>query len=208
MPSALIIDDHVVVRHGLKQMLREEFRGIAFGDAGNAVEARLALAKRPWDLVVLDIGMPGQDGFEVLREIRRNHPQMKVLVLSVHLERQYAAQSLELGAAGYVSKDASRSELLKAFRTVLAGKRYLSRSISGELTPKASDSGDPPHKALSAREVVVMRALAMGKRSGEIAAQLNLDIRTVSTYKRRILNKLQLNSIADLVRYFIDHDLS
>ena len=122
MPSALIIDDHVVVRHGLKQMLREEFRGIAFGDAGNAVEARLALAKRPWDLVVLDIGMPGQDGFEVLREIRRNHPQMKVLVLSVHLERQYAAQSLELGAAGYVSKDASRSELLKAFRTVLAGK--------------------------------------------------------------------------------------
>ena len=208
MPSALIIDDHVVVRHGLKQMLREEFRGITFGDAANAVEARLALAKRPWDLVVLDIGMPGQDGFEVLREIRRDHPQMRVLVLSVHLERQYAAQALELGATGYVSKDASRSELLKAFRAVFAGKRYLSRSISGEPIPKAASSEDSPHKALSAREVVVMRALAMGKRSGEIAAQLNLNIKTVSTYKRRILNKLQLNSTADLVRYFIDHNLS
>jgi DNA-binding NarL/FixJ family response regulator len=204
MTSVLIVDDHLLVRQGLKLMLSQEFRDLVFGEAKNNDEAALRLAKRSWDLVILDIALPGKDGFHVLQEIRRRHPSMRVLVLSMHADPQYAVRAQQLGASGYVSKNAGRAELLRAFKAVLAGKEYF------EALPSAGTSAETVsgHAALSARENSVMLAFAAGKRPGEIAADLNLSAKTISTYKRRVLDKLELHSTAELVRYVIDHGLS
>ena len=204
MPSVLIVDDHLLVRQGLKLMLSQEYRDLVFGEAKNGDEAAIRLAKRSWDLVILDIALPGKDGFHVLQEIRRHQPSMRVLVLSMHADPQYAVRAQQLGASGYVSKNAGRPELLRAFKSVLAGKEYF------EALPSARTSAEtlPGHAALSARENSVMLAFAAGKSTREIAAELNLSVKTISTYKRRILDKLGLHSTADLVRYVIDHRLS
>ena len=204
MPSVLVVDDHLLIRHGLKQMLSQEYRGLVFGEARNSDEATVRLAKRPWDLVILDIAIPGKDGFYVLQEIRHRHPSTRVLVLSMHADPQYAVRAQQLGASGYVSKNAGRPELLRAFKSVLAGKEYF------EALPSARTSAEtvPGHAGLSTREHAVMLALAAGKSPGEIAAELNLSVKTISTYKCRILDKLALHSTADLVRYVIDHRLS
>lgn len=210
MISILIVDDHEVVRRGLKQSLSEEVRDIVLGEARSAQEALLAVARRGWDLAIVDIGMPDRDGFEILQEMRRQRPEIKVLVLSLHSDPQYAARAMQLGANGYIAKDAALWELLKGVRNVLAGKKYLSRAISEKLAsslPDVRPDGQPLHASLSAREREVLLALADGKGIGEIAAELSLNTHTVSTYKRRTLNKLQLNSVADLVRYAIDHGL-
>src|ERR1022692_4411054 len=124
MPSVLIVDDHLLIRQGLKQMLSQEYRDLVVGEAGSSDEAAARLAKRPWDIVTLDIAIPGKDGFYVLQEVRRRHPSTRVLVLSVHADPQYAVRARQLGASGYVSKNAGRAELLKAFTSVLAGKEY------------------------------------------------------------------------------------
>jgi two-component system, NarL family, invasion response regulator UvrY len=204
MPSVLIIDDHLLLRQGLKQMLNQEYRGLVFGDAKSSDEARTHLARQPWDLVVLDITIPGDDGFIVLREIRQRHPATPVLVLSMHSDPQYAVRAHAMGASGYICKSAGRADLLKAFSSVLAGRKHF-----GEL-PLASPANEasPPHTVLSARERRVILALAAGKRTGEIANELKLSSKTVSTYKRRVLNKLHLRSTADMVRYVIDNRLS
>jgi two-component system, NarL family, invasion response regulator UvrY len=210
MVSILIVDDHALVRRGLRQALTEEFRGATFGQAKSAEEALRAVARRHWDLVCLDIGMPDRDGFEILQEVRRQRPDSKVLVLSVHSERRYAARAIQLGATGYVSKGASLPELHRAVRKVLAGEQYLCAAVSRKHDGSASDhetEGDNPPKPLSARERQILVAVAAGKSMSGIAAELDLDIRTVSTYKRRLLDKLHLGSTASLVRYAIDHGL-
>jgi DNA-binding NarL/FixJ family response regulator len=211
MTSILIVDDHPVVRRGLRQTLREEFRDTVFGEAGDAKKALLAVTKQPWDIVILDITMPDRDGFEVLDEIRRQRPEIKVLVLGAHSEPRYAARARQLGACGYISMDASLSELVKAVWKALAGKEYCSRASSDQVTSRPTSlqrAGKPLHATLSDREHEVLLAVAAGKGVGEIAAELSLSVKTVSTYKRRVLNKLQLNSTADLVRYFVTHKLS
>jgi len=210
MMSILIVDDHEVVRRGLKQTFSDEWREIVFGEARSAREALLALAKRPWDLVIVDVGMPDRDGFEILQEMRRQRPEIKVLMLSVHSDHRYADRAMQLGARGYIAKDAALSEFVRGVRHVLAGKKYLSRAISKKLAaspPSVQPDGQALHLALSARERETLLALAAGKGVGQIAAELQLNIKTVSTYKRRVLNKLQVNSTAELVRYVIDHGL-
>lgn len=185
-------------------MLGQEYRGSLFGEAKNTHEALFQLARHPWDLVVLDITIPGGDGFNVLRETRVRHPSTRVLVLSMHADSQYAARAHRMGAAGYVCKSAGRADLLLAFSNVLAGKKHFGEFVSVE----KADGIPARHSALSAREHRVMLALAAGKRAGEIAAELNLSVKTISTYKRRVQDKLHLRSTADLVRYVIDHRLS
>jgi two-component system invasion response regulator UvrY len=202
--KVLIVDDHLLVRNGLKHVLSEEYRGVVFGEARTADEALAQLAKPPWDLVVLDISMPGQDGFYVLQETLLRLPGTRVLMLSIHADPPYAARALQMGASGYVCKDAGRSDLLKAVKNVLAGKKHFDESL-----PSNSDAlTTTGHARLSAREYKVLLAFAAGKRTGEIAAELNLNIKTISTYKRRLLDKLHLKSTADLVHYVIDHRLS
>ena len=211
MVSVLIIDDHPVVRRGLRQTLREEIRDAVFADARNAKEALLAVVKQPWDIVILDIAMPDRDGFEILQDVRRQRPDIKVLILSVHADHRFANRAVQLGACGYISKDASLSQLLKAVRQVLAGEKYLSRVKSGKQfagPPAILGVGDPLHVALSPREHEIMLAVAAGKGIGEIAAILRLSAKTVSTYKRRVLNKLHVDSTAALTRYVIDHNLT
>jgi DNA-binding NarL/FixJ family response regulator len=203
--SILIVDDHLLLRQGLKQVLSHEFRDLAFGEAKTAEEALARIDAQPWRLVILDIGLPGQDGFFVLREIRARCPETAVLMLSMHADSLYAARSLQLGAAGYVSKSSGRSTLLNAVRNVLQGNRHFGESIRRGVDNPRSIA---PHTNLSAQESKVLLALAAGRRSGQIAAELNLSAKTVNTYKRRVLNKLGLTSTAGLVHYVIDHKLA
>ncbi|HUP04316.1 MAG TPA: response regulator transcription factor [Bryobacteraceae bacterium] len=206
MPSALIVDDHMVVRRGLRHTLAGELRGMVFGEARNGDEALRAVAQRAWDIVILDIGVPGRDGFTILQEVLRHRPDGKVLMLSVHAEAAYAARAMRLGARGYISKSASLAQLVKAVRTVLGGEKYFSK-LAAAVSRRNGDGG-AADKPLSVRERQVLLAMGAGKSVGEIAGELGLNIRTVSTYKRRTLNKLQLDSTASLIRYIIDHDLS
>ena len=203
--SILIVDDHLLVRQGLKQLLSHEFRDIAFGEVRTAEEALAQIKARPWRLVILDIGLPDQDGFFVLREIRAHRPETVTLVLSMNPDSLYALRSLQLGAAGYVSKSSGRSDLLKAIRTVLDGKQYFSEAIRKGVEDPRSVS---PHTDLSAQECKVMLAIAAGKRTSEIAAEFGVSDKTISTYKRRTLNKLGLKTTSDLVRYVIENNLS
>lgn len=200
----LIVDDHLLIRNGLKQVFTEEYRSVVFGEARTADEALAQVTKQPWDLVVLDIGLPGKDGFYVLREILRRRPRTRVLMLSIQADSLYAARARQVGASGYVCKDAGRSDLVKAFRNVIAGKAHFNAS----LPPNWAAPATTGHEGLSEREYKVLLAFAAGKRTGEIAAELSLSSKTVSTYKRRILDKLNLKSTADLVHYVIDHRLS
>jgi DNA-binding NarL/FixJ family response regulator len=185
-------------------VLSEEHRGLVIGEAKSAKEAETWLAKRDWDLVILALALPGQDGFHVLEEIRRRFVSTRVLVLTMHTDLHYVLRARGMGASGYVCKDASRGELLRAIKSVLAGKEYF-RNLP-PLEPVAAPGSKKA--ALSAREREVMLAFAAGKRIAEIAAELNLSAKTVSTYKRRILNKTGLHSTADLVRYVMDQHLS
>jgi two-component system, NarL family, invasion response regulator UvrY len=200
--SILIVDEHLLVRLGLKQVLRHEYGDIVYGEAGTAKEALAQIKARPWRLVILGVSLPDNDGFFVLREICAHRPETAVLMLSMHADSQHAARSLQLGAAGYISKISAKSDLLKAVGSVLAGKKHFSESSRHGVDPSAL------HENLSDQEWKVLLALAAGTPIGGIAAELTLSVKTVSTYKRRALNKLGLKTTADLVRYVIDHKLS
>jgi DNA-binding NarL/FixJ family response regulator len=202
MPSVLIVDDHLLIRSGLRQLLSQEYRGLVIREAATAEEAETWLAKRHWDLVILAVALPDKDGFYVLQEIRRCKASTRALLLSMDTEPENVIRARQMGASGYVAKNAARADLLKAIQTVLAGREYFQGfTFTG---PEA----EPRHDELSTRERGILLALAAGKRTGEIAAELNLSVTAVSTYKRRVLNKLGLHSTADLVRYAIDHRLS
>lgn len=203
MPSVLIIDDDLLVRQGLKHLLSQEYRGLVFGEARSIEQAAARLASRTWDVVVIEVSSRGLDGFQMLQEIRLSHPATRVLMLGPHSDPGYAQQARQLQASGYAGKDSTRTDLLKVFQGVLEGKEHFVDSPHG-------GRGAWPiavHLGLSAREHDILLACVAGKRVGEIAAELNLSIKTVSTYKRRVLDKLQLDSVADLVRYAIDYKL-
>jgi len=204
--SILIVDDHLLIRLGLKLVLGQEFRDVVFGEAETAEDALARIKEQPWHLVILDVGLPDvNDGFSVLRELCALRPQATVLVLGMHPDSQDAARCLQLGAAGYISKSSGRSDLLKAVGNVLDGKRHFSESVRRGARSQRSAA---LHADLSAQEYKVLLALAAGTRTGEVAAELNVSAKTVSTYKRRILNKLGIKSTAGLVRYVIEHKLS
>jgi two-component system, NarL family, invasion response regulator UvrY len=202
--SILIVDDHLLIRLGLRQVLSEEYRDVVFGEAGTAEQALARIKAKPWRLVILDVSLPDNDGFFVLQEICARLPETAVLIMGMHPNSPCAARSVQLGASGYISKSAGRSELLKAVRTVLDGKPYFSESARQGVGNSISAG---LHANLSVQEYKVFLAFVAGRRTGEIAAEWNLSGKTVSTYKRRILNKLRLKSTADLVRYAIDHKL-
>lgn len=209
MMRVLIVDDHAVLRRGLKALLAEEFADAQFGEASNAEEARAQLVKQPWDLALLDVSLPGKNGLEVLKEFKTLRPKVRVLVLSVHPEDQFAVRALKAGAAGYLTKESAPEVLVKAVRKVLAGGRYVSPTLAEKfaMNIRRDDSGSLPHEALSDREYEIMCRIATGMTVTEIAALLSLSVKTISTYRTRILQKLAVRNSAEIVRYAVRNDL-
>jgi two-component system invasion response regulator UvrY len=204
----LLCDDHAVVRHGLRQILADDFKKSTFGEARNAQEALDLVWKEHWDVVVLDITMPGRSGLEVLREIKKSKPRTPVLVLSMHPENQFAVRVLKRGANGYMTKESAPAELVGAIRKVLAGGRYVSASLAEKLaTYLSTDNQKPPQELLSDREFQVLRLIASGKIVSEIAKELSLSVKTISTYRTRILEKMGLRNNAELMHYAMQHQL-
>jgi DNA-binding NarL/FixJ family response regulator len=205
----LLTDDHAVVRHGLKQILADEFKKATFGEARNAQEALDKIWNEDWDVVVLDITMPGRSGLEVLREIKKSKPKLPVLVLSMHPEGQFAVRVLKRGASGYMTKESAPDELVGAIKKVLAGGRYVSNSLAEKLASYLSggDAQKPPQEKLSDREFQVLRLIASGKIVSEIAKELSLSVKTISTYRSRILEKMGMKNNAELMHYAMQHQL-
>jgi DNA-binding NarL/FixJ family response regulator len=204
----LIADDHAVVRHGLKQILADDFPKAEYGEARNGQDALNRVWKERWDVVILDITMPGRGGLEILKEIKKARPKLPVLVLSMHPEDQFAVRVLKAGASGYMTKESAPEELVGAIRKVLAGGRHISASLAeimaAYLTVKTEK---PPHELLSNREFQVLRQIASGRTVSEIARELSLSVRTVSTYRTRILEKMGLKTNAELTHYAFQNQL-
>jgi DNA-binding NarL/FixJ family response regulator len=208
MTRILIADDHELVRRGLRQTLTETFRELAVGEAADGGQALLAIEKEPWDLVLLDVNMPGRSGIEVLQDLKRLQPQLPVVVVSAYPEKDYAVRAFKLGAAGYVSKQGASSELIAAVRKALAGGRYITPSLGEALAATvAGEAPAAPHETLSDRELQVLRQVALGKPLKEIASELSLSEKTVGTYRMRIGRKLGLATNVEIARYAARHKL-
>jgi len=208
MLRALIADDHAIVRRGLKEILAEEFDVAGFGEASTASQVLELIHKQNWDILVLDITMPGRSGLEVLKEVKHEHPQLPVLVLSIHPEDQFAIRTLKAGAAGYMTKENAPDELIKAIRKVLIGGKYVSPSLAEKLAAElATDGEKPPHEILSDREYQVMQMIASGKTVRVIAHELSLSVKTISTYRARILEKMKMKNNAELIHYVLSNHL-
>jgi two-component system, NarL family, invasion response regulator UvrY len=205
----LIADDHAIVRHGLRQILAGALPGLITGEAANAVETVSAVREQDWDLVILDMGLPGRNGLETLGDIRKLRPLLPVLFLSIHPEEQYATRVLKAGGNGYLTKDSAPNQLVEAVRKVIKGGRYVSSSLAEALAHRLSvDAKNSLSDSLSNRELEVLRMLGAGKTVTQIAADLGLSAKTVSTYRSRIMLKLGRDSTAGLIRYALEHRLT
>ena len=204
----LIGDDHAVLRDGLKRILANEFTGASFGEAANTTEALAQLWEKPWELVLLDVSMRGRSGLDVLREIRASLSKVPVLVLSAHPEEQYALRALKAGAAGYLTKECLSEELCRAVRKIYSGGRYITSTLAERLAAEVQSSDRPAHESLSNREYQVMLLIAAGKVPKEVGAELSLSVKTVGTYRARILEKLKLRNNAEIMRYVLEWGLS
>lgn len=208
MIRVLIVDDHAIVRRGLRALLSDEFRGAAFGEASDARQALEQLRKKEWDVALLDITLPGKSGLDLLKELKAEWPRLPVLVLSVHAEDQFAVRVLKAGAGGYMTKDSAPEELAKAIRKILAGGRYVSPALAEKLALGVKkDLTRTPHETLSDREYEVMSRIASGKTVTEIAEELSLSAKTISTYRARVLEKLGVKNSAEIVQYAIRNGL-
>jgi two-component system, NarL family, invasion response regulator UvrY len=204
----LLIDDHAVVRQGLKLILADHFPRAVFGEARNAHEALTRIWKEKWDVVVLDITMPGRSGLEVLKEIKRARKELPVLILSMHPEDQFAVRILRAGAAGYLTKESAGEELVGAIRKVLAGGRYISQPLAERMASYLDvNLQKAPHEELSDREFQILRLIALGKSVGRIAKDLSLSVSTVSTYRARILRKMAMENNAEVTHYAVHQGL-
>jgi len=203
----LIVDDHTIFREGLKRILSEEFSGVVFGEACNATEALEQVWKRKWDIVLLDITMQGRSGIDVLKEIRNSAPDLPVLILSGHPEEQYAVRVIRAGAGGYLTKESASRELCNAIKRLLSGARYISANVAEQLAAEIQAPHKDPHEALSNREYQVMLLIAAGKAPKEIASELSLSAKTISTYRSRVLEKLHLKNNAEIMLYVVERKI-
>lgn len=204
----LLADDHAIVRSGLRRLLEQEFGDVAIGEASDCPELLEKVKSSPWDVLVLDISLAGQNSLNVLPMLKSERPSLQVIVLSVHGERQFVVRALTAGASAYLTKERAADELFRAIRTVLSGHRYIGESLAEHLADHlAMDRKGEPHEALSARELEVFLLLASAKSVSEIGENLHLSVKTVSTYRTRILEKMSLGSNAELIQYAIRHGL-
>jgi two-component system invasion response regulator UvrY len=196
------------VRQGLKLILADHFKNAVFGEASNATEALDLVWKQKWDVVVLDVTMPGRSGLEVLKEIKRHKRKLPVLVLSMHPEDQFAVRILKAGASGYLTKESAGEELAGAIKKVISGGRYISPSLAERMASYLDiDLQKQPHERLSDREFLTLRMIASGKQVSQIAKDLSLSVATVSTYRARVLEKMDMKNNAELTRYAIEKNL-
>ena len=204
----LIADDHAVVRQGLKQILAAEFKQAVCGEASTGQQALELAWRENWEVLVLDITMPGQNGLDVLKAIKKTRPRLPVLMLSMHPEDQFAVRMLKIGAAGYMTKESAPAELVGAVKKVISGGRYVSPALAEKMAAYlAIDVQTAPHERLSDREFVVLRLIASGKTVSAIAQELSLSVKTVSTYRTRILEKTGMLNSAELTHYAIQNQL-
>jgi len=204
----LIIDDHALVRRGMVALLKDHFKEVEVGEAGDSKAGLAAVNGSAWDLVLVDITMPGRNGLGLLQDIKRAHPALPVLIISAHSEKDYALRALRLGAAGYISKQSATELLVAAVQRVLSGRRYISPALAEQLAGAvAGESWGASHESLSNRELQVLRMIASGKSIKEIAGDLALSAKTVATYRSRIAEKMGLSSNVELTRYAMQHHL-
>jgi DNA-binding NarL/FixJ family response regulator len=204
----LVADDHAIVRKGLKQILLDEYPFGEIEECSNTEELLNKAIGGNWDVIISDISMPGRSGLEALHQIHEAHPRMPVLILSMHPEEQYAIRALKAGASGYCSKDLAHDELVNAVRRVLTGKKYITPTLAETLATRLEQETQlEPHKCLSDREFEVFRMIAAGKSISEIADNLKLSATTISTYRARILSKMNFKTNSDLTRYALENKL-
>ncbi|HXO26648.1 MAG TPA: response regulator transcription factor [Thermoanaerobaculia bacterium] len=202
MIRVLIADDHSIFRIGLKRTLESAPDMVVAGEAATGEETLVKARQSNPNVVLLDVSMPGRGGVETAQELKRVNPRVRVLMLTMHPEDQYAVLCLKLGADGYITKDVPPEVLLEAVRKVASGRKYVSSNLAERLATDLSGSGDrPAHELLSSREFEVMRKIAAGRTTGEIAAELHLSVKTVSTYRSRVLQKMNLKTNADIMHY-------
>ena len=211
MTRILLVDDHPVVRHGIKQVLTGAFHPALVGEASSAEEGASELKSSPWDVIVLDLALPGMSGLDWLRELRRERPSVPVLILSMYQPDQFARRAINAGASGYLTKDSHPNELIKAVGEVIAGRRYLNpeviEEIVADLDADGGDRGARPHESLSDREYQVMRMIASGLTVSQIAQKLSLSVKTISTFRARVLKKMEMKTTAELMYYAIQQGL-
>lgn len=204
----VIADDHAIVREGLRSLLEEQPDLEVAAEAATVPDVLDLVRAGRGDLLVLDLGMPGGEGLETVRRIRGAAPDLPIVILSIHPEDQIAARLLRAGASGYVHKEAASESLVAAIRRALEGKRYVSPDLASKLAADlGGDAAERPHETLSDREFQVLRLLAAGKSVGGIAEELSLSSKTVSTYKARLLDKMEMDTAAELIRYALENDL-
>lgn len=208
MLQLLLVDDHVILRQGLKQILSDELDDVTFGEADNAADALALLRSQRWDVLILDINLPGRNGFEVLAGVQRDYPTLPVLVLSSTPEDQLGLRALRAGASGYLNKQTAPEQLVVAVRQLLAGERYVSKALAQRLFSELGHSTERPrHEALSTRELQVFLLCANGKSVKVIADELALSAKTISTFRSRIFEKMALRNDIELANYAREHNL-
>lgn len=206
--SVLIADDHKIVRHGLKKILEDEFSEVTIGEASRDTEIAEQLEKSKWDLVILDISMPGKSGLEVLKDIKATHPKIPVLILSMYPEEQFALRVMKSGASGYIRKDSAPEELVDAVKEILEGRKYISPTVMNILSDNVNKDGKVElSEVLSDREYEIFMLIAQGKTVSEIAEILSLSVKTVSTHRTHILEKTKLKNNAEIVMYAVRNKL-
>lgn len=206
--KVLIADDHAILRKGLIEILHESFPSLEYFEASNSIEALQITRKETLDLILLDISMPGRNGLETLKQIRADGIQIPILILSVQPEDQYAIRVLKAGASGFLNKDSAPEELINAVNLILQGRKYISLNIVDKLAQSLSHPLDKPlYDTLSDRELQVLKFIASGKTVSEIGREISLTVNTISTYRARILDKLNLKNNAELTRYALDNSL-
>lgn len=209
MIRILVVDDHALVRRGLIEILQvlEDGRAVQFGEAGTATEALALATGEAWNIVLLDLGLPDRHGLDVLRELHAAQPHLPVLILTMFPEDQLALRLLEMGAAGYLTKESAPEELLRAVERIMAGHKYLSPTMAQAVADGLGGAAPPPHEQLSDRELEVLRLLAAGRPITAISRQLRLSPKTITTYRARLLHKLRMKSNAELTYYATQHGL-
>jgi DNA-binding NarL/FixJ family response regulator len=208
MIRALITDDHAVVRRGLKELLNDSHKIEVLGEASTAGEALDRVRSGQWDVVILDINLPDRNGLDLLRDLKREKPDLPVLILSVCSEDQFAVRALRSGASGYLTKASAPAQLVDAVEKVAGGGRYISPAVAERLAVLVgSDREGMPHEALSEREYQVTRMLASGKTVSQIAEEMNLSVKTISTYRSRVLDKMGMHTNAELTYYAVRNQL-
>lgn len=204
----LIADDHAIVRRGIKQIVLEEYPFAETGEASDSEELVKKAFTSDWDVIITDLSMPGRSGLDALQQIKHQLPKIPVLILSMHPEEQYAIRVLKAGASGYISKDMAQDELVHALRKVTSGKKYITPSLAEKLAAQLEqDNNAMPHESLSNREFDVLKLLASGKSVSEIAELLSLSSTTISTYRARIMEKMNMKTNAELTRYALENKL-